>query len=107
MDSGPSTQTGERFAAPKQTRRERRAERARAHRAKSLAERVEAASHERRTARAEERANDAHLLDVELLGDDAGEAPRYAPTLRPDPYLTSHGGPYEARRAARAGAVSA
>jgi hypothetical protein len=99
MVSGPSKHTGERFAAPQQTRRERRAERARAHRAKNLADRIEDTSRKCVAARSEGRANDAHMADVELLGDDAGQAPRYAPTKRPDPYLVSHGGLFETKRA--------
>jgi hypothetical protein len=99
MVSGPSTQTGGASPPQQQTRRERRAERARAHRAKTLAERIEATSRKCVAARSEGRANDAHMADVELLGDDAGQAPRYAPTKRPDPYLVSHGGLFETKRA--------
>ena len=67
--------------------------------ARRLAERIEDTSRGRLTARSQGRANDAHRADVELLDDDAGQAPRYAPTKRPDPYLVSHGGLFEAKRA--------
>jgi hypothetical protein len=100
MDSGPSTQTGERFAAPQQTRRGRRAERARAHRAKNLAERIEKASRERLVARSEGSpaafsvqpgwvgsALVAERLTTDLAGPDLG------------PF--SRGGLYADKRAAR------
>jgi hypothetical protein len=43
--------------------------------AQRIEARIEDASYERRQARAEARAADAHTLDVELLGPDAGEGP--------------------------------
>jgi hypothetical protein len=91
-------QSGSRMRAP---RRRKRSPSDRRREARRLAERIEGASRERLMARSEGRANDAHMADVELLGDDAGQAPRYAPTKRPDPYLVSHGGLFEEKRAGR------
>lgn len=100
MDSGPSTQTGERFAAPQQTRRGRRAERARAPQGQEPCRaqlRPRATSGGSSGQRAAPTTRTCATLSS--WGDDAGQASRYAPTLRPDPYLTSHGGLFEEKRA--------
>jgi hypothetical protein len=99
MGSRPSAQTGSRTVEPKRKRRRSPSDQRRE--ADRLSERIEATSHERRAARWEGRANDAHVLDVALHGDDAGQGPRAAPSKRPDPYLVSHGGLFEERRATR------
>jgi hypothetical protein len=63
------------------------------------AERIERASADRRVARSSGEARRAYALTVELLGPDAGEAPRHA-KKRADPYLKSHGGLFAEKREA-------
>jgi hypothetical protein len=75
MGSRLDSQTAGATAASQQTRSERRAERARAHKAKMLSLEIEKASGKRRSARLKGDAKAAHELDRELLGPDRGEGP--------------------------------
>ena len=95
MDS-TNAESGSRMGAPrckKCSPSDRRRE------ARRLAERIEATSQERHVARREGHGDDAHALDLVLHGADAGKPKNYAPTKRKDPYLVSHGGLYEDKRA--------
>jgi hypothetical protein len=96
MARSPSGQNGSRTVELK--RRGRHSPSDRRREAQRLAKRIEDASRDRRNARAEGCRDDAHELDVELHGTDAG-----APKSRgEEAYRASHGGLYEECRAARA-----
>jgi hypothetical protein len=97
VDSASSD--NERSRIVERRRKPRRSPSDRRREARRLAERIEAASQQRHVARREGHADDAHMLDLVLHGADAGKPKNYAPTKRRDPYLVSHGGLYEERRA--------
>ena len=93
-----SDNEGSRMVEPRRKRRHSPSDRRRE--ARRLVERIEEASTERRSIRAGGgHKGEVHRLNVELHGADAGEPKNYAPTKRKDPYLVSHGGLYEERRA--------
>jgi hypothetical protein len=96
-----SDNEGSRMVEPRRKRRRSPSDRRRE--ARRLAERIETTSGERHIARAETRAADAHALDLVLHGTDAGKPLNRAISKRPDPYLISHGGLYEGKRALTGG----